>query len=78
MYHANPISGECFYLRFLLTVVHSPKSYVKLRTVNGVVHETFHAAGYALLLLEDDRNWIDCSNEAVVLVAAVVSDGSLL
>jgi hypothetical protein len=66
MYHANPISGERFFLRLLLTVVQSSKSYEELRTVNGVIHETFHAACYALGLLEDDREWIYCFNEGVV------------
>jgi hypothetical protein len=66
MYHANPISGERFYLWFLLTVVRSPKSYEEWRTVNGVLHESFHAACYAFGLLEDDWEWVDCFNEAVV------------
>ncbi len=65
MYHANPISGEQFYLRLLQTVVLSPKSYDDLRAVNGTVYKTFHRACVALGLLEDDREWIECFNEAV-------------
>ncbi len=43
----------------------SPKSYKDLRTVNGTVYDTFHGACVALGLLEDDREWIECFNEAV-------------
>jgi hypothetical protein len=66
MYHANPISGEQFYLWLLLTVVLSPKSCEDLRTVNGTVYDTFHGACFALELLEDDQEWIQCFIEAVV------------
>jgi hypothetical protein len=38
-----------------------------MQIVNGVVHETFYAACYALGLLEDDRECFDCFNEVVVL-----------
>jgi hypothetical protein len=34
--------------------------------VNGVIHESFHAACYVLSLLEDDWEWVDYFNEAVV------------
>ncbi len=41
-------------------------SYEDLQTVNGTVYDTFHEACVALGLLEDDREWIECFNEAVV------------
>jgi hypothetical protein len=66
LYHANPIQGERFFLRMLLTVKLSPKSYEDLRTVNGVEHPTFQAACYALGLLESDPEWVDCFTDAAV------------
>jgi hypothetical protein len=64
MYAASPIAGERFYLRTLLTVVKGAISFEHLRTVNGVVHPTFHAACLALGLLENDNEWIQCLEEA--------------
>jgi hypothetical protein len=64
LYHANPIQGEYFYLRMLLTIKLSPKSFEDLRTVNGVEHPTFQAACYALGLPESDQEWIDCFTDA--------------
>ena len=39
-------------------------SFQDLRTVNGVVHETFKDACIALRLCEDDNQWRDCLDEA--------------
>ena len=44
MYFATPNSGERFYLRLLLTVVKGPTSFESLRTVDGVIYETFKAS----------------------------------
>ena len=39
-------------------------SFQDLRTVNGVVHETFKDACIALRLCKDDNQWRDCLDEA--------------
>ena len=64
MYFAAPSSGERFYLRLLLTVVPGATSYGDLRTVNNITHNTFKEACFALGLLEDDQEWIECLREA--------------
>ncbi|XP_074352330.1 uncharacterized protein LOC141691493 [Apium graveolens] len=42
------------------------RAYLDCRTVNGVTYTTFKAACYALGLLDDDREWVDCLSEAAV------------
>jgi hypothetical protein len=64
MYYAHPNSGERFYLRTLLSAVKGATSFQDLRTVNGVLHPTFHAACLAHGLLEDDNEWRQCLQEA--------------
>ena len=64
MYFASPSHGERFYLRTLLTVKAGATSYADLRTVHGIVHNTFKEACSALGLLEDDHEWIICLREA--------------
>ena len=41
MYHCNPLQGERFYLRLLLTVNPGAKSFEHLRTVNGIVYKRY-------------------------------------
>ena len=69
MYYCSPVQGEQYYLRLLLTTVQGPASFEDLRTVHGELLPTFHAACVALGLLEDDREWIACFEEAVVFAA---------
>ena len=64
MYFASPSSGERFYLRLLLTVVPGATSFANLRTVNNLTCNTFKEACFALGLLEDDHEWIQCLTEA--------------
>ena len=64
IYHYNPMTGEKYYLRMLLTVVRGAESYQSLRTVQSVVHPTFKAACIAYGLLEDDEEWGRCFEEA--------------
>ena len=64
MYFASPSSGERFYLRLLLTIVPGATSYAHLRTVNNVPYNTFKEACFALGLLADDQEWIQCLGEA--------------
>lgn len=55
----HPLAGDTFYLRMLLNIPHSAgkTSFADLRTVNGVVHETFRDACASLGILMDDGEW---------------------
>lgn len=64
IYSAHPSSGEKFYLRMLLNIVRGPHNYEDIKTINGVTYPTFKAACYALGLLDDDKEWNDCLQEA--------------
>ncbi|XP_077219789.1 uncharacterized protein LOC143853982 [Tasmannia lanceolata] len=48
----------------LLNIVKGPRSYEEIRTVNGVIHDTFKSACYSLRLLDGDKEWHDAINEA--------------
>ncbi|CAE1169622.1 unnamed protein product [Acanthosepion pharaonis] len=48
---------ECFYLRLLLQDISDPTSYNNLRTINGVLCDTFREACLRVCLLEDDSQW---------------------
>ncbi|ESR46081.1 hypothetical protein CICLE_v10003171mg, partial [Citrus x clementina] len=50
----------------LLNFVKGSTSFESTRTVNGVTYPTFKAACYALGLLDDDKEWIDCLTEAAI------------
>ncbi|CAE1303705.1 unnamed protein product [Acanthosepion pharaonis] len=52
-----PSRQECFYLRLILHEVSGPTSYNNLRTVNGILCDTFREACLRLGLLEDDSQW---------------------
>jgi hypothetical protein len=64
IYFVSPTASERFYLRTLLTTVKGPMSWEDLRTFNGVLHPTFHAACLARGLLENDDEWRQCLTEA--------------
>jgi hypothetical protein len=64
MYFVPPTGGERFYLRTLLTVVRGAKSFMDLRTFQGLEHPTFQDACRARGLLEDDGEWRLCLLEA--------------
>ena len=65
MYTCNPLAGERYYLRLLLTIIPGAQSFEHLRTVDGREYSTFKDACRALGLLQDDREWISCFTEAV-------------
>lgn len=50
----------------LLHVVISPKSFEDLRTYEGVLYDDFQSACRARGLLDDDREWHTCLQEASV------------
>lgn len=53
--HAS--SGETFYLRMILMHIKGATSFKDLRTVNGIVYNTYKEACDALGLLKDDKQW---------------------
>ena len=64
MYFVSPTAGERFYLRTLLTTVKGPKSWEELRSFDGTLYPSFHAACLARGLLENDDEWRQCLLEA--------------
>jgi len=67
MYIVNPLDRDRFHLRLLLLNRRGSQSFQDIRTVDGVVHETYTAAAVALGLLEDDRAWRACLTESAAL-----------
>jgi hypothetical protein len=57
MYTVSPKDIEKFCLRLLLLHVPGPSSYEDLRTVDGVLMDSMHAACLQLNLLTDDSEW---------------------
>ncbi|XP_065322969.1 uncharacterized protein LOC135930111 [Gordionus sp. m RMFG-2023] len=55
MYTVDPKSGERFFLRLLLLHVVGATSFEYLRTVNGVLYNTFKEAAFKRNLLVDDK-----------------------
>jgi len=64
MYTVSPKDPERFYLRILLLHVRGATSFESLRTVNGMIYETFKAAAIARGLLESDEEWAICLRDA--------------
>ena len=48
----------------LYLILTGATSYENLRTVNGVLHDSFKEACCARGLLQDDREWLLCLQEA--------------
>lgn len=57
MYSISPRQIELFNLRLLLLTIKGATSFKDLRTVNNVVHDTYHDACVVLGLTEDDSEW---------------------
>lgn len=70
VYTVNPKQDECFYLRLLLVNVVGPTSFESLRTVNGVLCQTYQEACQLLNLLQDDTHWDQTLAEAVITASA--------
>ena len=66
LYAVSPTQSELFHLRLLLLHVKGGTSYEDLRTVNGVLYDSFAAACLALGLIEDDDKWIKAMQEATL------------
>ena len=58
-----PSNRELYYLRLLLNVQVGCTSFEDIRTVEGIVFDTYREACGALGLLVDDRQFIDAINE---------------
>nr|XP_047144698.1 uncharacterized protein LOC124818197 [Hydra vulgaris] len=65
MYKVSP-TGEFFLLRLLLLQAKGATSWEDLRTVNGIVLETFRKAWVFNGLLQDDTEWQNTLSEAVL------------
>jgi hypothetical protein len=57
LYFVSPSANERYFLRTLLTKVKGAISFEALRTINGVVHDTFKSACIALGLYDSDDKW---------------------
>lgn len=55
----------------LLHIIKGPTSFEHLRTVQGVVYNTYQAACKAMGLLEDDSHWENTLSEAAVCSSAM-------
>ncbi|XP_052750249.1 uncharacterized protein LOC128200537, partial [Galleria mellonella] len=66
IYAVRPSQDECFYLRLLLVNVRGPTSFQHLRTVNGVLCDTYREACQHLGLLENDTHWDQTLEDAVI------------
>ncbi|XP_076900374.1 uncharacterized protein LOC143554528 [Bidens hawaiensis] len=60
----SPAFDEAYYLRILLNKVKGPECFEDIRTVDGVVYETFRDACYKRGLLDDDKEYIEAIEEA--------------
>ncbi|XP_044597177.1 uncharacterized protein LOC123273764 [Cotesia glomerata] len=66
MYSVSPAQSELFHLRILLLHSKEARNYEELRTVNGVIHNTFTETCLAAGLIEDDDEWKRTLSEAVI------------
>ncbi|XP_076931995.1 uncharacterized protein LOC143597361 [Bidens hawaiensis] len=63
--HVVPAAfDEAYYLRILLNKVKGPECFEDIRTVDGVVCETFRDACYKRGLLDNDKEYIEAIEEA--------------
>lgn len=63
--NANPIEGERYYLRMLLTHVRSPKSFQDILLVGNCMCASFREAAEKHGLLEEDNSIENCLDEAI-------------
>jgi len=62
----SPRDKERFFLRILLTQIYEATSYENIRTINGILYDTFEEAVRQLGLIDDDDDEFDkCLKEAV-------------
>ncbi|CAB3235853.1 unnamed protein product [Arctia plantaginis] len=66
VYNIHPTQTECYYLRMILQHVRGPMSFEHLRTVNGVIFQSYQGACKELGLLEGDEHWQNTMSDAVM------------
>ncbi|XP_075492602.1 uncharacterized protein LOC142530668 [Primulina tabacum] len=66
IFYVPPGCGEMYYLRCLLNVNRGATCYDDITFVNSVKYRSFRDACYALGLLNDDKEYIDCIIEGGV------------
>nr|XP_012563387.1 unnamed protein product [Hydra vulgaris] len=76
MYKVSP-TGELFFLRLLLLQTKGSNSWEDLRTVNGIVLETFREACVFNGLLQDDTEWQNTLSEIINQSGKTLSDYNL-
>ncbi|XP_070026692.1 uncharacterized protein [Nicotiana sylvestris] len=64
IFFVPPGTGELYYLRLLLNVIKGPKCYEDLKRINNHDHNTFREACFALGLIDDDKEYVDCIKKA--------------
>ncbi|XGW24733.1 hypothetical protein V3C99_006300, partial [Haemonchus contortus] len=64
MYKADPLDVERYSLRILPLHRRGPKSFNDLKTVDGILHDTFKDAAKALGLMNDDSHYDSSLSEA--------------
>lgn len=60
-------ANELFFIRMLLRHRTGPQNFDDLKTVNNILHDTFHDACRALGLLTTDENLYETMDEAILL-----------
>jgi hypothetical protein len=66
VHYVTPAVGDLYYMRMLLHNNHcrGKISFIDLKTIDGVVCETYQQVCNRLGLLEDDSEWIDALEDA--------------
>lgn len=64
MYSVSPKDTEKYYLRIILLHKVNGRSFEDLRTVDGIVYDTFQNAAIAMNLVETDEEYRACMQEA--------------
>ena len=67
MISVSPSLGDLYYLRLILKHKAGATSFDNLRTIDGTTHSDFRGACIALGLCEDDSQWIEAMEEAVLI-----------
>jgi len=56
--HVPPKIDDAYHLRILINNKNGPKRFDDIKTVEGVVHESYRDSCYTLGLLDDDKEYI--------------------
>ncbi|CAH9127716.1 unnamed protein product, partial [Cuscuta epithymum] len=64
IYYVPPGCGESYYMRCLLNHIRGVTCHEDLRTINGVLYNSYRETCYALGLLDDDKEFVDGFTEA--------------